>query len=202
MTRFQASHDALGVAWCYQLLGAAHYDPGPKLVSVGHELGTDLADQLQRSPDLPQCDCFLSGQATVAVAAHAGGSLLRPCAPPGPASYATGLPTKAFAADIGGPVDIVFVGRTAYVLVTLVSGEIVGVPDGGPFGDANDKTSPCVEDRAPSRSPAGRACSSTSSRGRAASCMHCHRVNGTVWVRARRLSQTLAAWSSSNATEA
>ena len=51
-------------------------------------------------------------------------------------TYATGLPTKAFATDIGGPVDVVFVGRTAYVLVTLVSGEITG---GGPFGDANDK---------------------------------------------------------------
>ena len=51
-------------------------------------------------------------------------------------TYATGLPTKAFATDIGGPVDIVFVGRTAYVLVTLVSGEIVG---DAPFGDPNDK---------------------------------------------------------------
>ena len=51
-------------------------------------------------------------------------------------TYATGLPTKAFPTDIGGPVDVVFVGRTAYVLVTLVSGEIDGV---GPFGDANDK---------------------------------------------------------------
>ncbi len=50
-------------------------------------------------------------------------------------TYATGLPTKAFATDIGGPVDVVFVGRTAYVLVTLVSGEIFGEP----FGDANDK---------------------------------------------------------------
>ena len=51
-------------------------------------------------------------------------------------TYATGLPTKAFSNDIGGPVDVVFVGRTAYVLVTLVSGEITGV---GPFGDPNDK---------------------------------------------------------------
>jgi hypothetical protein len=50
-------------------------------------------------------------------------------------TYAMGLPTKAFATDIGGPVDVVFVGRTAYVLVTLVSGEI----DGEPFGDASDK---------------------------------------------------------------
>ena len=41
-------------------------------------------------------------------------------------TYASGLPTKAFATDIGGPVDVVFVGRTAYVLVTLVSGAIVG----------------------------------------------------------------------------
>jgi hypothetical protein len=53
-------------------------------------------------------------------------------------TYATGLPKKAFATDIGGPVDVVFVGRTAYVLVTLVSGEILG-EGGGPFGDPNDK---------------------------------------------------------------
>jgi hypothetical protein len=53
-------------------------------------------------------------------------------------TYATGLPKKALPTDIGGPVDVVFVGRTAYVLVTLVSGEILGA-DGGPFGDANDK---------------------------------------------------------------
>jgi hypothetical protein len=53
-------------------------------------------------------------------------------------TYAEGLPKKAFPTDIGGPVDVVFVGRTAYVLVTLVSGEILG-EDGGPFGDANDK---------------------------------------------------------------
>jgi hypothetical protein len=54
-------------------------------------------------------------------------------------TYAEGLPKKAFATDIGGPVDIVFVGRTAYVLVTLVSGEILG-EDGGPFGDPAIKT--------------------------------------------------------------
>ncbi len=53
-------------------------------------------------------------------------------------TYGTGLPTKAFATDIGGPVDLVFVGRTAYVLVTLVSGQILGA-EGGPFGDPNDK---------------------------------------------------------------
>jgi hypothetical protein len=51
-------------------------------------------------------------------------------------TYATGLPPKAFTNDIGGPVDVVFVDRTAYVLVTLVSGEISGA---GPFGDPNDK---------------------------------------------------------------
>jgi hypothetical protein len=50
-------------------------------------------------------------------------------------TYATGLPTKAFPTDVGGPVDVVFVGRTAYVLVTLVSGNAAGAP----FGDANDK---------------------------------------------------------------
>lgn len=47
--------------------------------------------------------------------------------------YAVGLPPKAFAgADIGGPVDVAFAGRTAYVLVTLVSGEIAGEPFGDP----------------------------------------------------------------------
>jgi len=51
-------------------------------------------------------------------------------------TYATGLPPKAFPTDIGGPVDVAFVGRTAYVLVTLVSGEITGA---GPFGDPDDK---------------------------------------------------------------
>src|SRR5882757_438292 len=50
-------------------------------------------------------------------------------------TYATGLPRKPLPSDIGGPVDVVFVGRTAYVLVTLVSGLINGMP----FGNANDK---------------------------------------------------------------
>jgi hypothetical protein len=50
-------------------------------------------------------------------------------------TYATGLPPAAFDNDIGGPVDIAFVGRTAYVLVTLVSGEYIGEP----FGDPNAK---------------------------------------------------------------
>jgi hypothetical protein len=52
--------------------------------------------------------------------------------------YADGLPTKAFPTDIGGPVDVAFVGRTAYVLVTLVSGEVLGA-GGGPFGDPDAK---------------------------------------------------------------
>ena len=51
-------------------------------------------------------------------------------------TYATGLPPQAFTNDIGGPGDVAFVGGTAYVLVTLVSGEITGM---GPFGDAADK---------------------------------------------------------------
>ena len=39
------------------------------------------------------------------------------------APYAGGLPPKAFpGGDIGGPVDVAFAGRRAYVLVTLVSG--------------------------------------------------------------------------------
>ena len=53
-------------------------------------------------------------------------------------TYAT-LPTKAFPTDIGGPVDVVFVGRTAYVLVTLVSGVVSGETGDEPFGDLNDK---------------------------------------------------------------
>jgi hypothetical protein len=47
--------------------------------------------------------------------------------------YADGLPPKAFpGVDIGGPVDVAFAGRTAYVLVTLVSGTIFGEPFGDP----------------------------------------------------------------------
>jgi hypothetical protein len=53
--------------------------------------------------------------------------------------YFTGLPPAAFDSDIGGPVDIAFVGRTAYVLVTLVSGVISGETGDEPFGDASDK---------------------------------------------------------------
>ena len=51
-------------------------------------------------------------------------------------TYADGLPLKAFTNDIGGPVDVAFLDGTAYVLVTLVSGEITGF---GPFGDPDDK---------------------------------------------------------------
>jgi hypothetical protein len=44
-------------------------------------------------------------------------------------TFASGLPPKAFqGGDIGGPVDVAFVGRTAYVLVTLVSGLVFGEP--------------------------------------------------------------------------
>lgn len=50
-------------------------------------------------------------------------------------TYATGLPPRAFGPAISGPVDIAFVGRTAYVLVTLVSGVVAGTP----FGDPNNK---------------------------------------------------------------
>ena len=47
--------------------------------------------------------------------------------------YAEGLPPKAFpGADIGGPVDVAFLGRTAYVLVTIVSGNLFGDPFGDP----------------------------------------------------------------------
>ena len=53
--------------------------------------------------------------------------------------YADGLPPKAFPGfDIGGPVDVAFAGREAYVLVTLVSGMFVGEVD-EPFGDPNLK---------------------------------------------------------------
>jgi hypothetical protein len=48
-------------------------------------------------------------------------------------TYAEGLPPKAFPGmDIGGPVDVAFAGRTAYVLVTIVSGTIAGEPFGDP----------------------------------------------------------------------
>ncbi len=48
-------------------------------------------------------------------------------------TFAEGLPRKAFpGADIGGPIDIGFVGRRAYVLVTLVSGSIFDEPFGDP----------------------------------------------------------------------
>ncbi len=47
--------------------------------------------------------------------------------------YADGLPSKAFPGfDIGGPVDVAFVGGTAYVLVTLVSGMLFDEPFGDP----------------------------------------------------------------------
>src|SRR3954464_4085080 len=48
-------------------------------------------------------------------------------------TYAAGLPTKVL--GIGGAMDVAFIGRTAYVLVTMVSGEIVG---SGPFGNPAD----------------------------------------------------------------
>lgn len=48
-------------------------------------------------------------------------------------TYAEGLPTKALSPDVGGPDDVVLVGRTAYVLVTLVSGNAGGTA----FGDPN-----------------------------------------------------------------
>jgi hypothetical protein len=48
-------------------------------------------------------------------------------------TFATGLPTREI--FIGGAIDVAFVGRTAYVLVSLVGGDIV---DGPHFGDATD----------------------------------------------------------------
>jgi hypothetical protein len=49
------------------------------------------------------------------------------------APYAGGLPPKAFpGGDIGGPVDVAFAGHRPYVLVTLVSGAILGEPFGDP----------------------------------------------------------------------
>jgi hypothetical protein len=56
--------------------------------------------------------------------------------------YADGLPPKAFqGTDIGGPVDVAFAGRRAYVLVTLVSGTILSEPPepNFPFGDPEAK---------------------------------------------------------------
>ena len=48
-------------------------------------------------------------------------------------TYGTGLPPQVL--GIGGAMDVAFNGRTAYVLVTMVSGDIVG---SGPFGDPGD----------------------------------------------------------------
>jgi sugar lactone lactonase YvrE len=41
-------------------------------------------------------------------------------------TYASGLPTSIPAVGFGGPVDIAFIGRTAYVLVTLVGSDVGG----------------------------------------------------------------------------
>ena len=41
-------------------------------------------------------------------------------------TYASGLPKLIPAAGFGGPVDLAFVGRTAYVLVTLVGPDVGG----------------------------------------------------------------------------
>lgn len=46
--------------------------------------------------------------------------------------YAEGLPPRSFI-PIGGAMDLAFIGRTAYVMVSMVSGEIVGGPS---LGDA------------------------------------------------------------------
>jgi hypothetical protein len=43
-------------------------------------------------------------------------------------TYATGLPPKAFQGDLGGAMDVAFMGRTAYVLVSFVSGLLFGEP--------------------------------------------------------------------------
>ncbi|KHL10551.1 hypothetical protein CLV56_1954 [Mumia flava] len=43
-------------------------------------------------------------------------------------TYADGLPTQVL--GIGGAMDLEFVGRTAYVLVTLVGGDLAGTPIG------------------------------------------------------------------------
>lgn len=49
-------------------------------------------------------------------------------------TYATGLPTQVL--GIGGAMDVAFIGRTAYVLVTMVGGELL-IPGGPvPIGDA------------------------------------------------------------------
>ena len=60
------------------------------------------------------------------------GSVLRVDRTTGTAStFADGLPPQVL--GVGGAMDVEFIGRTAYVLVTLVGGDIV---DGGPIGDA------------------------------------------------------------------
>src|SRR5829696_10567942 len=41
-------------------------------------------------------------------------------------TYASGLPTLIPEVGFGGPVDVAFLGRTAYVLVTLVGSDVGG----------------------------------------------------------------------------
>jgi len=58
------------------------------------------------------------------------GSVLRIDTRTGASSvYATGLPTRVI--GLGGAVDVVFIGRTAYVLVTLVSEDVGGTSVSG-----------------------------------------------------------------------
>jgi hypothetical protein len=101
---------------------SAHHRRGPEVTELA-VFGTGLGSGSAIGPD-----------GALYVTDGNAGSVLRIDRRTGQVTpYATGLPTQVL--GIGGAMDVAFVGRTAYVLVTMVSGEIVGA---GPFGDPDD----------------------------------------------------------------
>jgi hypothetical protein len=102
---------------------SAHDRTGPVVTRLA-EFGSD--DFVTGSTIGPDCALYVTdgvAGAVLRIDPHSGQV----------APYAGGLPPKAFpGVDIGGPVDVAFADGTAYVLVTLVSGEISGEPFGDP----------------------------------------------------------------------
>jgi hypothetical protein len=102
---------------------SAHGRRGPVVTPLAEVGGDDFVTGSTIGPD-----------GALYVADGVGGAVLRIDRRSGRVTpFAGGLPPKAFpGADIGGPVDVAFVGHTAYVLVTLVSGSVFGEPFGDP----------------------------------------------------------------------
>lgn len=98
------------------------------------------ANHRPRGPELTLLTVFGSGLGSGSTIGADGalyvtdgnaGSVLRVDRKTGAVStYASGLPLQRL--GIGGAMDVAFIGHTAYVLVTLVGGDIVGGP---PIGD-------------------------------------------------------------------